>query len=398
MKCINDQQISELTKSVIGRGEWLLLEDYSFLHLPEKKWFTMTEQSREAHIKKLLSCPVTVLHTNLDSGDCNSPLAVPVEKCRLFHSSTSMAENIWKKAEELIKSNGIASAPWDEQIYLVKSFSSTQPHTVKCSSHSGGLFKFSCDDKCQMFQGFSICSHVVSTAQYASKLLSFIEYFNSVITGSDLSAIAYSDLPSGSGRKGGIPKRKRKKKITQIESSSISPHLQSASSFTAPSTPVSISGNVTGAAVVNVSSGGVFTVSSQPVPTCTSSSSFTCASSQCTSSADVSPNFVLKFKTNLLKVCQSCRKNYDGVNDTMGLVAARAERKVIYNTTTGAQFLSRESNSHYHVHIRCLKLADANFEIGKLTIPSDVKACLNPLQKFYLASCINIPFESLTGP
>ena len=61
--------------------------------------------------------------------------------------------------------------------------------------------------------------------------------------------------------------------------------------------------------------------------------------------------FVLKFKTNLIKVCQSCRKNYDGSNDTMGLVVARAERRIVSNLATGTQFLGRESNSHYHAHM-----------------------------------------------
>ena len=48
--------------------------------------------------------------------------------------------------------------------------------------------------------------------------------------------------------------------------------------------------------------------------------------------------FVLKLKTNQIKVCQSCRKNYDGPNDTLGLVVAHAERCLISNIATGVQF------------------------------------------------------------
>lgn len=221
---VKDQQISELAKSVIGRGEWSFLDDYSFLRVPEKKWFKMTEQYREAHIKKVLGCPVSVPHT--DSSESNSPLAVPVEKCGLFGSSTSMALNMWKKAEELVKGKGVVSVPWDEHTYLVKSSSSTQPHTVIYSSQSGGLFKFSCDEKCQMFKGFFICSHTVSAAHYSGKLPLFVEHYNANVSGPDLSAIAHADLPGGAGRKPGIPKRKRKRKNTQIESTSIRTHLQ----------------------------------------------------------------------------------------------------------------------------------------------------------------------------
>ena len=45
------------------------------------------------------------------------------------------------------------------------------------------------------------------------------------------------------------------------------------------------------------------------------------ATSGSSSVAQVNP-FILKFKTNLIKVCQSCRNNYEGLNDTMGLVVA----------------------------------------------------------------------------
>ena len=45
--------------------------------------------------------------------------------------------------------------------------------------------------------------------------------------------------------------------------------------------------------------------------------------------------FMLKFKTNLIKICQSCRSGYEGFNDTMGLVVARAERRMISNVSTG---------------------------------------------------------------
>ena len=58
--------------------------------------------------------------------------------------------------------------------------------------------------------------------------------------------------------------------------------------------------------------------------------------------------FTLKFKSARVKVCQSCRKSFDDPNDTMGLVVARAERRLVSNISTGLQFLGKESNSHYH--------------------------------------------------
>ena len=41
--------------------------------------------------------------------------------------------------------------------------------------------------------------------------------------------------------------------------------------------------------------------------------------------------FTLKLKTKQIKVCQSCRKDYEGENDTLGLVVAHPERRLISN-------------------------------------------------------------------
>ena len=64
--------------------------------------------------------------------------------------------------------------------------------------------------------------------------------------------------------------------------------------------------------------------------------------------------FILKFKTPQIRVCQACRKDYQNDNDTMGLVVSHAERRLVSNLSTGSQFLGRESNSHYHLHMKCL--------------------------------------------
>jgi len=62
------------------------------------------------------------------------------------------------------------------------------------------------------------------------------------------------------------------------------------------------------------------------------------------------------------------------------LVVARAERRLVQNTMTGMHFLGRESNSHYHVQMACLKLACPSFSGPQLIVPPDVKAKLTPEQ------------------
>ena len=94
-------------------------------------------------------------------------------------------------------------------------------------------------------------------------------------------------------------------------------------------------------------------------------------------------------------MCQSCRKDYRNDNDTLGLVVSRAERKLISNLTTGTQFLGRESNSHYHLHMRCLSAADASFTGQNLNIPEGLKSKLTSTQKIYFITCIGVPFQHL---
>ena len=45
----------------------------------------------------------------------------------------------------------------------------------------------------------------------------------------------------------------------------------------------------------------------------------------------------------------------------MGLVVARAKRRQVSNLSSVTQFLGRESNSHYHLRLSCLKTANPEF-------------------------------------
>ena len=72
---------------------------------------------------------------------------------------------------------------------------------------------------------------------------------------------------------------------------------------------------------------------------------------------------MLKRKANNIWICQSCRKDYNGSNDTLELVVLRAERRLVSNLATGVQFLGKESNSHYHAHRVCLVKARARSKV-----------------------------------
>ena len=76
-----------------------------------------------------------------------------------------------------------------------------------------------------MFKGFSICSHVVATAQVNGQLKSYLTEINGICR-PNLTAISSQGMPSGAGRKGGLCKRKHNRKLPVIETRSLRPCLE----------------------------------------------------------------------------------------------------------------------------------------------------------------------------
>ena len=152
-------------------------------------------------------------------------LSVSVENAGLSSISFLTLISMWKKAENLIHSEGhILKAPWltDEKARLIKSSSSPQPHVVQTRSNNKCLYI--CDSNCPMFDVFSICSHV-AVAEVNGDLSVFLQCIQKGCK-PNLTAIATQGLPCGSGRKGGVLKRKRKS-TTPIESRSVRQCFQS---------------------------------------------------------------------------------------------------------------------------------------------------------------------------
>ena len=53
--------------------------------------------------------------------------------------------------------------------------------------------------------------------------------------------------------------------------------------------------------------------------------------------------------------------------------------------------MEKESNSHYHAHMKCLKIVDSSFGGDHLVIPEDLVANLTVYQKFYFSTCLQVP-------
>ena len=193
----------------------------------------MTPEAKKRHLKKIFN--VKLISTQQSSTACSSSvltsafgntqpktqisneanqhgLSVGWEECSTLNISESTLQNIWRTAEQLVTctQKQILSVPWtsDCKSRLVKSSSSLHPHFVTSDPKNDQIFR--CDDKCLMYKGFSFCSHVIAAAEDNGDLKSFLENVCISCT-PNLSAIANSGMPSGSGRKGGVPKEKEPK-------------------------------------------------------------------------------------------------------------------------------------------------------------------------------------------
>ena len=266
-----------------------------------------------------------------------------------------------------------------------------------------------------MFKCLSACSHVIATANINGQLESYLTEINTTIQ-PNMTSIANQGMPSGAGRKGGIQKQKRNRKLATIETRSVQPCLEVEQHRVAqpmgnnPSTSLVVSNptvnipdsscnQIAVAASICLSPGATHTITHTKTVTAPSgvpsfnpvTTSFSPALQSIPRASFITKKpFVLKLKTNQIKVCQSCRQNYDGPNDTMGLVVAHAERRLVSNLSNGTQFLGRESNSHYHLHLLCLKKADPSLLGKNLVVPEQLKPSLTAVQKMYLAACFDV--------
>lgn len=168
-------------------------------NIDEQIWFSeMSVKAKESHMKKVFVCKPQVTSPydrekevsvhSVASHRCEAHLDVSVSDCHITTLSSGVLDGIWAKAELLITSeNSIVNVPWMKtqvKAKLVKSSSAEQPHLVKAI---GDHYK--CDDRCQMFKGFSLCSHVVAVAQLNGELAAFLAEYSHKIA-PNLSAIA----------------------------------------------------------------------------------------------------------------------------------------------------------------------------------------------------------------
>ena len=132
----------------------------------------MNVASKERHMKEVFNCPVALVPSSQlpvtsphSSENPTTVLEVGVHDCGITSLSMSLLRDNWGKAERLVTmEGGILKVPWstDASSRLVISSSSDHPHVVKTNPRSKQ--QYMCDEKCLMFKGYSICSHVIAVS------------------------------------------------------------------------------------------------------------------------------------------------------------------------------------------------------------------------------------------
>ena len=211
-------QFREVEMAIIGRGKYDIRAQYQSWKIAESKWFTMSTQQREQHLKKFSNAAVDDICS--DSSSISPPLvfgsdvsmasslSVTVDQfSHLVRAPRTCLEGIWRKATELIKTDGaIVAAPGVQHAKLVLSSRGNKPHLVTIKR--GGVF--SCDNDCPNWKAMGICSHSVAAAEVSKKLPEFVEWYTKSKRTPNLSKFAEVTMPKGRGNKGSVSSTKRK--------------------------------------------------------------------------------------------------------------------------------------------------------------------------------------------
>ena len=155
--------------------------------MPEVKWFAMSVQQREQHLKSSNASVLDIIPSSdvaqstglasecLGDNSCASSLSVDVhEVATCVRIPLNSLEGIWKKAEELLKTEGaIVSAPGvGDDAKFVLSYSGRKPHLVV--TKKGG--SFACGQDCPNWCALSVCAHSVAVANMCGKLSDFVSW------------------------------------------------------------------------------------------------------------------------------------------------------------------------------------------------------------------------------
>ena len=208
-------QRDEVLRAISGRGEYKISQEYDSLLVSPQEWTKMTPDQRKCAVKKFDSAKlkhIEVAETGAStSGSAVSArkksLGISVEKCGISTLPLSVLEAMWNKAENYLQSDvAVATAPGgDPKAKMVVSCSGSTPHFVQVKPHG----QYLCDKQCLQWSSSQICSHTLVAAEVNGELHLFLKWYVRTKQAANITKLAQAGLPSGRGRKGGVPKRQR---------------------------------------------------------------------------------------------------------------------------------------------------------------------------------------------
>ena len=100
--------------------------------------------------------------------------------------------------------------------------------------------------------------------------------------------------------------------------------------------------------------------------------------------------FYLKFISGNIRICQGCRSSLRATDGTIplppyNLTIARAERRTFRDTSGNLVTPNKESVSHYHCQVECIKAVEPFFVPQALRVPVDVHSRLQAIHRDYLS-------------
>ena len=416
--------------------------------MDEAKWFQMTKQQRENHMKRIATTSLKGYELNGCAESKPSSLSVTAEECHSGDRKVPLAsiQGIWKKAEELLaQSNALVTAPgFDANVKMVASRSGKRPHLVKCGK--GG--RVSCDNECPNWKSLNICSHTVAVAESNNCLREYIDFYRKSKHLPSITRLVLTGLPTGIGNKGNRVSCKRKS--TEVtDRISVSTASNAHSIITTSQSHVGFSASTHEAITTTTYSD--YTPSTIPsvapayyqfnrpdihsplpgtsyIPTpylpypmhpqqpllnhpqqpllnfnnIGGGNIRVHSATQCTTppatpywpsgQSDVNPltNFRLCFRTGNISVCNGCKNRFDKKAASPNDLCVQHAEWRSYTSPVTSQPESRYGNAYYHANPSCIICKWPTFLPTSLEIPSEVIHLLQPDHKRIISSLFGI--------
>ena len=408
LKEVVNEQNEEVSRAVTGKGKYVIRPGFKKLEKTEAEWFSMKEEIRKQHLRRVALTQVWELNTDeliafatQQEQSMSASAAGPSSACRsagkgvchrLFDPNQSdgktemsiqvdsfvdtvtvprsVLDGIWEKAFELtVDSNAIACAPGYDKGHTVKSSSGKRPHLV--TSKKNG--QYSCDSDCGNHKSLSICSHSVAVAEIDGELKAFVDWFVKAKKRPNITNLVLTGMPSGRGRKGGVPPRKKKKSISATSRTPASSLLATTSTSTAATTTTA--GECSTVLTTPCASGGLPVIPRQ-----------VCVPTYPPPLVHYSPNstesdspFELCFITGNIKVCRGCRQKYKKPPVPPMDLCVRHQEWQEFMPTGSSSTQVRFGNVYYHVNIPCILTRCPYFSSDMLVIPPAIAMQLLPV-------------------